>query len=141
MYINAIKGVRPISEVGFEPIPTFMDQNAHLFKVKRLLLESGALDHLTILTLLEFDFHSAPWNSSTVGILAMKLRAKSEALSFRALLCITTLLCMIKNMYLHSQRIPSLFYTIAGISMVCPKNMGYFFLPNCEVPIKANYFQ
>ena len=44
----AVKG---LSEVGFEPTPTFVDQNAQyrLYSGK-LTLESGALDHSAILT-------------------------------------------------------------------------------------------
>ena len=41
-----------LSEVGFEPTPTFVDQNAHSIVVKRISLESGALDRSAILTLL-----------------------------------------------------------------------------------------
>ena len=42
-----------MSEVGFEPTPTFVDQNAlgHFFWPKDLILESGALDHSAILTM------------------------------------------------------------------------------------------
>ena len=39
-----------LSEVGFEPTPTFVDQNAHSYEVKSLTLESGALDRSAILT-------------------------------------------------------------------------------------------
>ena len=43
-----------LSEVGFEPTPTFVDQNA-LFRYvsyqKVINLESGALDHSVILTI------------------------------------------------------------------------------------------
>ena len=38
------------SEVGFEPTPTFVDQNAPSCEDKILSLESGALDHSAILT-------------------------------------------------------------------------------------------
>ena len=38
-----------LSEVGFEPTPTFVDQNAHSYECK-ITLESGALDHSAILT-------------------------------------------------------------------------------------------
>ena len=41
-----------LSEVGFEPTPTFVDQNAHSLEVKRISLESGALDRSAILTFL-----------------------------------------------------------------------------------------
>ena len=40
-----------MSEVGFEPTPTFVDQNAHSIQVKSISLESGALDRSAILTL------------------------------------------------------------------------------------------
>ena len=40
-----------LSEVGFEPTPTFVDQNAHSIQVKSISLESGALDRSAILTL------------------------------------------------------------------------------------------
>ena len=41
-----------LSGVGFEPTPTFVDQNTHsdAFTGKILDLESGALDHSAILT-------------------------------------------------------------------------------------------
>ena len=39
-----------VSEVGFEPTPSFEDQNAHSIEVKRITLESGALDRSAILT-------------------------------------------------------------------------------------------
>ena len=38
-------------EVGFEPTPSFEDQNAHLIEAKSSSLESGALDRSAILTL------------------------------------------------------------------------------------------
>ena len=44
---------KKLSEVGFEPTPTFVDQNAHprgLHGKLQLQLESGALDHSAILT-------------------------------------------------------------------------------------------
>ena len=41
-----------VSEVGFEPTPTFVDQNARPAHVHgRVSLESGALDHSAILTM------------------------------------------------------------------------------------------
>ena len=40
-----------LSEVGFEPTPTFVDQNAHFIEAKSIALESGALDRSAILTL------------------------------------------------------------------------------------------
>ena len=48
------KKKKKLSEVGFEPTPTFVDQNA-LFRYvsyqKVINLESGALDHSAILTI------------------------------------------------------------------------------------------
>ena len=44
-----------MSEVGFEPTPSFEDQNAHFSEAKSVSLESGALDRSAILTLLELD--------------------------------------------------------------------------------------
>ena len=41
-----------VSEVGFEPTPSFEDQNAHFIEAKSFSLESGALDRSAILTLL-----------------------------------------------------------------------------------------
>ena len=41
-----------LSEVGFEPTPSFEDQNAHFIEAKSISLESGALDRSAILTLL-----------------------------------------------------------------------------------------
>ena len=40
-----------LSEVGFEPTPTFVDQKAQCLYSGKLTLESGALDHSAILTL------------------------------------------------------------------------------------------
>ena len=53
-FINELKVKKKdiLSEVGFEPTPTFVDQNAHCYEVKSLSLESGALDRSAILTLL-----------------------------------------------------------------------------------------
>ena len=46
-----------MSEVGFEPTPSFEDQNAHFTEAKSISLESGALDRSAILTcLLKNDF-------------------------------------------------------------------------------------
>ena len=45
-------GKRLLSEVGFEPTPSFEDQNTHFSEAKSLSLESGALDRSAILTLL-----------------------------------------------------------------------------------------
>ena len=44
--------VKSLSEVGFEPTPTFVDQNTHSATVlqRRFSLESGALDRSAILT-------------------------------------------------------------------------------------------
>ena len=39
-----------MSEVGFEPTPSFEDQNAHFTEAKSISLESGALDRSAILT-------------------------------------------------------------------------------------------
>ena len=46
-------GKKLLSEVGFEPTPSFEDQNAHFSEAKSKSLESGALDRSAILTLLE----------------------------------------------------------------------------------------
>ena len=43
---------RLLSEVGFEPTPSFEDQNAHFIEAKNIILESGALDRSAILTLI-----------------------------------------------------------------------------------------
>ena len=48
-------GKRLLSEVGFEPTPSFEDQNTHFSEAKSLSLESGALDRSAILTLLKVD--------------------------------------------------------------------------------------
>ena len=48
-------GKRLLSEVGFEPTPSFEDQNTHFSEAKSLSLESGALDRSAILTLLKDD--------------------------------------------------------------------------------------
>ena len=48
-------GKKLLSEVGFEPTPSFEDQNAHFSEAKSVSLESGALDRSAILTLLELD--------------------------------------------------------------------------------------
>ena len=45
-------GKKLLSEVGFEPTPSFEDQNAHFIEAKSKSLESGALDRSAILTLL-----------------------------------------------------------------------------------------
>ena len=43
--------IKVLSEVGFEPTPTFVDQNAQAMYVwLRVNLESGALDRSAILT-------------------------------------------------------------------------------------------
>ena len=47
-----MKEKRLLSEVGFEPTPTFVDQNAHFIEGKSIALESGALDRSAILTFL-----------------------------------------------------------------------------------------
>ena len=39
-----------VSEVGFEPTPSYEDQNTHHCITVKLTLESGALDHSAILT-------------------------------------------------------------------------------------------
>ena len=59
LFLPFIKGIKVkkkdiLSEVGFEPTPTFVDQNAHCNVVKSLSLESGALDRLAILTFLSY---------------------------------------------------------------------------------------
>ena len=48
-------GKRLLSEVGFEPTPSFEDQKTHFSEAKSLSLESGALDRSAILTLLKVD--------------------------------------------------------------------------------------
>ena len=52
-----IKIKKRLSEVGFEPTPTFVDQNARitLYNVKDIILESGALDRSAILTWLWWE--------------------------------------------------------------------------------------
>ena len=44
------KNKKFVSEVGFEPTPSFEDQNAHFTEAKSISLESGALDRSAILT-------------------------------------------------------------------------------------------
>jgi hypothetical protein len=39
-----------LSEVGYEPTPSDEDQNAHSLSMRKVTLESGALDHSAILT-------------------------------------------------------------------------------------------
>ena len=39
-----------VSDVGFEPTPTFVDQNTHSHEWEGINLESGALDHSANLT-------------------------------------------------------------------------------------------
>ena len=39
-----------VSGVGFEPTPTFVDQNTQPFHKEGITLESGALDHSANLT-------------------------------------------------------------------------------------------
>ena len=42
---------KSLSEVGFEPTPTYVDQNSlSQGELKEVILESGALDHSAILT-------------------------------------------------------------------------------------------
>ena len=48
--MKQIKSKRVLSEVGFEPTPTFVDQNSHFYEAKSIALESGALDRSAILT-------------------------------------------------------------------------------------------
>ena len=48
--MKQIKRKKVLSEVGFEPTPTFVDQNSHSYEAKSLTLESGALDRSAILT-------------------------------------------------------------------------------------------
>ena len=45
--------LKTLSEVGFEPTPSYEDQNSHLRNLSesKVNLESGALDHSAILTL------------------------------------------------------------------------------------------
>ena len=47
---NIIKNKKTVSEVGFEPTPSFEDQNTHFREAKSFALESGALDRSAILT-------------------------------------------------------------------------------------------
>ena len=60
-----------LSGVGFEPTPTYVDQNALLASVRgKISLESGALDHSAILTmcsLLKVDF----WVAAPPGGMAV----------------------------------------------------------------------
>ena len=51
MWMKMVKKL--LSEVGFEPTPSFEDQNAHFIEAKSISLESGDLDRSAILTLLE----------------------------------------------------------------------------------------
>ena len=46
-----------LSEVGFEPTPSFEDQNAHFIEAKSISLESGDLDRSAILTLLPLQLN------------------------------------------------------------------------------------
>ena len=41
---------KSLSEVGFEPTPTIVDQNSQLYFRASIALESGALDRSAILT-------------------------------------------------------------------------------------------
>ena len=52
MNFNERRHKKFVSEVGFEPTPSFEDQNAHFIEAKSISLESGALDRSAILTLL-----------------------------------------------------------------------------------------
>ena len=46
-----IKAKMPLSEVGFEPTPSYEDQNTPYTSVRgKIALESGALDHSATLT-------------------------------------------------------------------------------------------
>ena len=47
------QNIKTLSEVGFEPTPSYEDQNSHLRNLSesKVNLESGALDHSAILTL------------------------------------------------------------------------------------------
>ena len=49
------KNKKVLSEVGFEPTPSFEDQNAHFVEAKSSALESGALDRSAILTYINGD--------------------------------------------------------------------------------------
>ena len=53
LHINPIGNAKGLSEVGFEPTPTFVDQNTHSATAlqRRFSLESGALDRSAILTI------------------------------------------------------------------------------------------
>ena len=53
---NWIIEEKDLSEVGFEPTPTIVDQNAQLCFRASISLESGALDRSAILTCLTGDF-------------------------------------------------------------------------------------
>ena len=46
---------KDLSEVGFEPTPSYEDQNALSLSVSKDILESGALDRSAILTCCKYD--------------------------------------------------------------------------------------
>ena len=54
IYKNKIKNV---SEVGFEPTPSFEDQNTQPTTAGKDILESGALDRSAILTRFKYVFY------------------------------------------------------------------------------------
>ena len=62
-----------LSEVGFEPTPTYVDQNAQLAMRARLVhLESGALDHSATLTATTSEPQNAAFICTRVKISSTK---------------------------------------------------------------------
>ena len=56
--LASLRVQKGMSEVGFEPTPTFVDQNTHSATIlqRRSSLESGALDRSAILTTVKYAF-------------------------------------------------------------------------------------
>ena len=54
IYYHVSVGMKKLSEVGFEPTPTWVDQNTPA-KERAFTLESGALDRSAILTYLFYE--------------------------------------------------------------------------------------
>ena len=62
-----------LSEVGFEPTPTYVDQNAQLAMRARLVhLESGALDHSATLTATTTNVQNATFIRTRVKLSTTK---------------------------------------------------------------------
>ena len=60
---------KDLSEVGFEPTPTYVDQNAQLAMRARLAhLESGALDHSATLTATTTEVQNATFIRTRVKL-------------------------------------------------------------------------